>query len=157
MKNSEAKLLVATLAAAFPRQEIPQESIEVYAADLADLDADLARRAIENARRGSRWFPTIAEIREAAAELLLGAPASMAAWEQAVSLRADRHPLVSRARKMCGDSWYWSHLDTATSFARRDFLTAYSEVKAKAVAEIVQAPERRELTEGRRELDAGAQ
>ena len=67
MKKSEARALVATLAAAFPRQQVPQVTFDVYTADLIDLDFGVTEKATMNLRRSSRWFPTIAEIREAVA------------------------------------------------------------------------------------------
>lgn len=155
MKDSEARALVATLAAAFPRQDVPQVTFDVYAQDLADLDAVEASRAVASLRRSARWFPTIAEIRETVAEQQLGAPGPIEAWVNAQAPREERHPLVQEARTMVGDSHDWKTEPSWT--LRRDFLLAYAEVRANAVAEKVQASERLELTEGRRELDAGAE
>ena len=137
MKKSEARALVATLAAAFPRQQVPQVTFDVYTADLVDLDLRVAEKATTNLRRSSRWFPTIAEIREAVAELQLDAPGPMEAYAQAVhGAKEDRHPLVQRAKLMCGDDWYWREAPTGVS--RKAFLAAYAEVKTQALGKIVQ-------------------
>lgn len=91
MKPSEAVKVMATLAAAYPQRDLASETIEVYAHDLADLDAGVAAAAVERLRRTSRFFPTISEIREAAAELVLGAPPSTVAWRQALAFASHRH------------------------------------------------------------------
>src|ERR1035437_9570061 len=99
MKKSEARALVATLAAAFPRQQVPQVTFDVYTGDLADLDFGVTEKAPTNLRRSSRWFPTMAEIREAVAELQLDAPGPMEAYAQAVhGEKGDRHPLVQKSK-----------------------------------------------------------
>lgn len=85
MKASEALKLLATLKAAYPRQELGEETLEVYARDLADLDHEVAVAAVERMRKSSRFFPTIAELRESAAEIRLGAPPPRIAWGQVVA------------------------------------------------------------------------
>lgn len=148
MKESEATVLVATLAAAFPRQQLAEPTIKVYAHDLVDLDAAAANAAIETLRRTSRFFPTISEIREATAALQLGAPEPMRAWEQACG-RGPRHPLVQRARRIVGDDYDWRV--TPTGIMRRSFRDAYAEVRAEAVRALVSptldAAEQRALAE----------
>lgn len=134
---SEATALLATLKAAYPRQPIEQATIVVYAADLADLDADRALQAVTNLRRTSRWFPTIAEIREEYAELTLGAPAPELAWELARTSGC-AHPLVNRAQAIVGDQWDWRRGET-TDLHRR-FIAAYKDVRAEAIQELA-APE----------------
>lgn len=102
MKQSEALKLLATLAAAYPRTALAQETIEVYAHDLRDIDAGLAAAAIERVRKSSRFFPTIAEIREAAAELSLAAPTPMEAWGLALE-RAAWRPVWGKC-SLCPDA-----------------------------------------------------
>lgn len=85
MKDFEAVQLLTTLKAAYPRHQLEQGTTEVYAHDLADMDAGLAQQAVERVRRTSRFFPTIAEIREAAAELVLDAPPPITAWGYAIA------------------------------------------------------------------------
>lgn len=138
MKESEALALVATLRAAFPRQQMDDATLRVYALDLADLDAATASEAVRTLRRTSRFFPTIAEIREGAATLQLGAPEPMAAWAQAVSRDGERHELVQRARRIVGDSFHWR--EAPSGVLRRAFLDAYAEVRDEAMREIVAPP-----------------
>jgi hypothetical protein len=134
MKQSEATMLVAGLAASFPRQALGERTVEVYVEALLDLDAALATQAVRTIQQTSRFFPAISEIREMVATLQLGAPEPMFAWEQARTKGADRHELVRRARRIVGDDFDWQQ--TPTGILQKRFLDAYAEVKDAAMKEI---------------------
>lgn len=136
MTIDEALELMGTLAAAYPRQELRDETLEVYARDLIDLDQKLAAEAVAHVLRSSRFFPTIAEIRDAAAELELDAPGPMEAWRQASQLdRTARHSLVQQARATVGDDYAWRTGDREQ--LRPAFLGAYRELRAAAISQLV--------------------
>lgn len=80
MTTAETKRLVAMLGATWPRQEIQQATLEVYAWALADLDFELAQAAVKRLVQTSRFFPTVAEIREAAIRGRVSLPAPEEAW-----------------------------------------------------------------------------
>ncbi len=147
MTHSEATALVATLAAAWPRQPIEQATLDIYALDLMDIDFNAAYLAFQTVRRTATFFPTIAEIRAAAAEHTIDAPTPMLAWEQASTKGFDRHPLVIEARAIVGDDWEWR--SAPAGVLRKAFVAAYAEVRANALNEIVLA-----LPEGVKELTA---
>lgn len=134
MKESEAFALVAVLAASFPKQQVGEPTVKAYAGALLDIPVELAGAAVKTLQHGSRFFPSIAEIREAVAELSLGAPAPMAAFELARTPSKDRHPVVQRAKRMVGDDWHWR--ETPSGILQKSFLAAYAEAKAEAMAEI---------------------
>lgn len=52
------------LAAAYPRQDMPAETIVVYFDALSDLDSDLVSGAVRHLAKASKWFPAASEIRE---------------------------------------------------------------------------------------------
>jgi len=81
MTRQEALKLVAILEAAYPRQELRRDTVEIYARFLQDLDYKVAERAIQNHIRNEKWFPTIAEIREACVELVHNLPSTEEAME----------------------------------------------------------------------------
>lgn len=82
MNRAEAMRVFALLQAAYPRQELPDSTELVYASALADLDVVAVERAALALIRTSRWFPTIAEIREQVAEDLTGLPEAEMAWAE---------------------------------------------------------------------------
>jgi hypothetical protein len=81
MKRSEAAEVVAMLVAAYPNAKTCASTSQVYETMLADLDAAVARAAVTRLIATSRFMPTIAEVREAAAEAVSGPVRSGAdAW-----------------------------------------------------------------------------
>jgi len=80
MKLSESAKLVAVLQAAYPTKELSEESIRLYAEMLSDLDPREAGNAVKRIIATSRFFPTVAEIREAAAENAISMPDVEQAW-----------------------------------------------------------------------------
>jgi hypothetical protein len=73
MKKSEVTELVAIIADAFTRPPMEERTVRVYEAMLLDMDREVAHRAICRLISTSKWLPTIAEIRTAAADLVHGA------------------------------------------------------------------------------------
>ena len=65
MTKPEAIKLIAVLRAAYPNQDITEETVELYAAMLADLDFSIAQESLQRHIATSRFFPTVAELRDA--------------------------------------------------------------------------------------------
>lgn len=85
MRESEAMKLVGKLAAAYPHAKLGEgvamsETLQVYAEMLADLDFADAERAVVEIIAESRFFPTIAEIRERVASERVALPPAELAW-----------------------------------------------------------------------------
>lgn len=78
---------IATLAAAYPRADFPDETAQVYALMLSDLDPADVFAAVQRLLSGSRFLPTVAEIREQVAEARAQLPTAAEAWE--IVLRGD--------------------------------------------------------------------
>lgn len=72
MKPSEAAKAVGVLQAAYPSARWSNETVQVYESLLVDLDFDLVTKAIARHICTSKFLPTIAEIRDAAADVALG-------------------------------------------------------------------------------------
>lgn len=81
MTRQDAIDLVIMLESAYPRQILEEKSIETYVGFIQDLDHEVVKRVIANHIRSSKWFPTIAEIRELAAEMAHNLPSSEMAME----------------------------------------------------------------------------
>lgn len=79
--RAEALKLVAILEAAYPRQELREETAAIYAQFLQDLDYQIASKVVQNHIRNERWFPTIAELREACVEMVHVIPTPETAME----------------------------------------------------------------------------
>lgn len=110
MKTSEALRIVDKLKAAYPRQVIGRETLQIYAEALADLDGDLLRRVATDHIRSERWFPTIAALREHCADLVSGLPPATAIAVALSSPGAKLHPLVRLALiEAIGSTWSYDY------------------------------------------------
>ena len=141
MNKGEAMKLLATLRAAWPRQEVGQDTAAVYAAMLADLPLEEAKAAVQLLVQTSRFFPTIAEIREKVAEARCGdLTAPELAWgevQEAIGRVGSYHrplfanPAIQRAVDAIG--WRAICLDENLSATRARFLDAYKAARAQAI------------------------
>jgi len=61
--------VIIVLAAAYPNFEIRKDTLRIYVEMLSDLDTGELERAAKLVMTRSRFFPTIAELREAVADL----------------------------------------------------------------------------------------
>lgn len=81
MTRQETAQIMAVLGAAFPHVSMSRETIEVYHDALEDVDFAAARRAVRELLRVVDRWPSPAQIRRAAANLLgILAPDSGEAW-----------------------------------------------------------------------------
>jgi hypothetical protein len=68
------RLELDRLAICFPYPERGEDEIleltEIWAEDLEDISDDVLKQAIKQVRRGSRFFPTVADVRSAAADVM---------------------------------------------------------------------------------------
>jgi len=86
VNRQEAGRLVSLLADAFPHTPVRPGTVEVYSLALADLPLEEARAAVVEHLGTSRFWPSIAEIRELVARRRTGLPDAETAW--AIVVRA---------------------------------------------------------------------
>ncbi len=115
MTEKEAITLVGMLFAAYPKFEVPKATIKLYQQFLQDLDFDLARAAVAKHIALSQYFPTVAELRDAALSLTNRTPSSADAWcevMEQISMTGSygvpkfSHPAIKKAVKAIG----WTNL-----------------------------------------------
>lgn len=149
MTTDEAGLLIATLAAAYPRQQLAPLTVEIYTRNLADLDHDLATAAVSRIIATSKFFPTIAEIREAAAETATNLPTAAEAWEMAVNftrlvqsdgaLATQELPLeVHQAIRAVGGTWEIRTSENTVAL-RAQFRDTYEDIRRRAIEQVTLA------------------
>ncbi len=152
MTTDEAGLLIATLAAAYPRQALEPATIEIYTRSLADLDNALATNAVARIIASSTFFPTIAEIRTEAAETACQLPTATEAWllildamhprnaaEHNSGVRWAKVPAEGReALKLIGGSWAIQTSENPETL-RAQFRRAYDEIRQRSLGEVLYA------------------
>lgn len=80
MTEPEVAELLGILVAAYPNQQINPQTVSVYTMALADLDAGEALQAVRRILAESRFFPTIAEIRQDVTRARVALPSAEEAW-----------------------------------------------------------------------------
>lgn len=70
-RNDALKIIIGLLAF-YPSANIPETTIHAYVEALIDIDAEYLAAAAADCKDRLKWFPALAEIREAAVKLKLG-------------------------------------------------------------------------------------
>jgi len=148
MKASEAIELIASLRDAFPSHHFPPSSVKVNAEMIGDLDGNAVGQAVRETMAESRFYPTIAEIRERVSRTACGGlpsvEAALAELDAAVrKFSPDNsstwtwdddwsHPLIARAARIVGGvAQLWG--SRAPGVDRREFKAAYLSLVAEQV------------------------
>ena len=154
MKKSEVVDLVAALRDRFPRQKekFGVENAKAYCEDLVDLEFGTAFAAIRKLAATVDWFPSIAEIRKAYAEIASPIPDADEAWRAALKYghkigwgRMEKfddtkiHPAREDAIEGLGG---WKELGRSTdqTIDRAHFLKLYKVSQERHFQKIVSAP-----------------
>lgn len=80
MTEPQAMKLIAYLKAAFPKQEIREDTFMVYVEALLPLDADVAARAVRRHTAMSAFWPAISELLGAVAQERVAVEPAEQAW-----------------------------------------------------------------------------
>jgi len=113
--NQTIATILKTLKAAYPRFEVSEDTVRVWASFIADMDDDLLMAAVARFISASdhAFAPSIPEIRREATEIrreIAGIPSAFEAWEEVLLA-----PSPSPYRKMRDGQWIdredyqWSH------------------------------------------------
>ena len=145
MDNQQALKLIKVLVAAYPRQEMREDTIKVYVSTLSDLDYKATEKSIMKHIRTSKWFPTIAEIREDVAEALHEIPSledAMTTLKQASG--AGNYALMcsNDILKQAVDTVGWQKL-THSEFPDplyRQVKDAYAKLRGKHLEKLINSP-----------------
>lgn len=89
MTHQEIKVLIQWAAANFPhiQQKEMGPTAELWYKMLADIPYDIAEKALIKVLATARFFPSIADIREAAVDIVQPLPSAAVAWEEVSSMQ----------------------------------------------------------------------
>jgi hypothetical protein len=152
--NGVGRVLADLVEALPPQHPLSREAVRVYRENLGDVPPGLLQAAARRCIRTCRWFPKIAELREAAAEISLDLPSEGQALQQVFdrvehtrrffSVLDDPdggdapppprvHPLVLRVLDLVGG--YAAFRSGEGSVVRGQFGRIYRDERATAVRE----------------------
>lgn len=134
--------VLRALLAAYPKQNITAETVKIYGAALSDINPALLQAAVLQHITASKWFPTIAEIRQAAIALVGAGDEASAydAWRHVKQFQIS-DPIAQRAIDALGgmDAFRRSDVDEEPSWRMR-FIQAYRSYQQREVDEAVMLP-----------------
>lgn len=159
MANSDTTdKVLAFLAASYPNFKLQPETVEAYAEMLADVPPDLLKAAAKQCVAASRFFPTVAELRDAALALMpqqSGLPTAGEAWAEVCQQirRTGSYgkpefstPLIGRAVDSMG-GWKMLCMSEDPMPDRAHFFRVYEALAQRATAQAKMLPEVRVLAE----------
>lgn len=149
---------MAILTAAYPNNKVTAETIRVYQLTLQDIPEDVLEQAILHITTTTKFFPTVAEIRDAAYIIMVGTnkiPSAYEAWKEVQDQIAKcgdyyryddsahvpeySHPLVEKAVSIMG---YITLCESDNIVAdRAHFFKVYESLYARAVDEMKMLPQ----------------
>ncbi len=141
MTKEQVYEIVQTFSIAFPNASLPPETIVLYCDMLADLPYDAAKTAVMKIIKTAKFFPTIAEIREATLRQMPGVnpPTPPEAWANVADqlqqcgtwhTPAFAHPLIAQAVRTMG--WYDLCRSENPMTDRAHFLRIYGDLRDAA-------------------------
>jgi hypothetical protein len=140
MTPRQADTLLQALAAAYPRHPFSKGTRSLYMAFLVGLDYEAAHNGVKRHIATSKWFPTVAEIRDAAAAESAPALEADQAWPEVLAAvsRYGRNktpefadPMISKAVDAVG----WDAICNSTNIGveRAHFLRAFDAIRRRHV------------------------
>lgn len=132
---------LAMLKLAYPRQELEEGTIDIYEMALCDIDPALLKTAVLQHIAASKWFPTVAELRESALGIVnyaTGQVTAGEAWGELMAMfrRGYSHyrvpdfaeqPLIGKALAAIG-GWGYLCASENTVADRARFIEVYNQL-----------------------------
>ena len=148
--------IMGVLAAAYPSFLLTRETIAVYQRVLSDVPDELLQGAALDAVSKSRFFPTVAELRDAALSIKRigsGNPSAFEGWEEVIRLIREKghgflpefsHPWITSAVRQIGG---WQRLCMSENLVadRARFLEAMTDCERRNLESERTLPQVREL------------
>lgn len=153
---------IGVLTAGYPNYNMTPQTIKVYQRTLADIPADVLEAAVLHLVTTSRFFPTVAEIREAAFNIMTNArqiPSAFEAWEEAIdhcrhsNYTGYSHPLIEKAVHVIGIPYWQNMLIDDEMATRAHFFKVYESLYNREVADMKMLPAVKEFA-GRYQIEA---
>lgn len=170
----EVSKIMAVMALSYPRYELNKGTIKVYADLLKTIPQDILEAAAKEVMVSNTFFPSLAELRNKALDLMVGLqniPSAFEAWKDAISeinrcgdyyrysIRVTEpkysHPLVEQAVNIMG---YRNLCESENIVAdRAHFFRVYESLLERAKNDMRMLPESRAISEKYRLETNGSQ
>lgn len=153
----EVKRALAILSVTYPNYNFSKEAVAIYISMLKDIPAPALEAGVKQHIATSKWFPTVAELREAALRLTTDSlPSASEAWGE-VTEQMRRvgswgkpefsHELVEKAVSYSG-GWKYLCASEVQGIERSNFLKTYNTLHKRAADDVRMLPEVRRMMLG---------
>jgi len=143
--------ILKLMAHAYPRYELSPDTIELYARMLSDIPLDALEAGTKEIMANNTFFPSIAELRNKALDIVLnarGIPSPTEAWEEVIrkinevgsyNFPEFSHTLIDKSVRSFG----WKRLcqSEQIEFDRTQFIKTYETYYNRAVYDAKMLPE----------------
>jgi hypothetical protein len=139
------------LISAFPMNKVATGTAKVYALTLADLPGDILRAAVLDCIYRLRFFPTVAEIREAAGRIAIpDIQPALEAWgdvARALNENDKRLHFDNPLTERCVSSMGWGYLGRSQELVadRARFIEMYNQLAERQRCDSLSSPEALEV------------
>lgn len=140
--------LMAMMEGAYPNQKTTKDDpdrMTLYEGMLADIPIELLHIAAQMHLAASNFFPSIAELRKNAAEIVMGQiPSATEAWGEVMSKTSQKktpqfaNPITSRVVKSIG--WRSIRMSTMQAAERKVFMEGYNALAQQETRLMVMPP-----------------
>jgi len=152
--ESEIAEVLALLAAAYPRTEIPETTARLYRLMLSDIPGESLKAAAIHCVRTSKWFPTVAELVDACYGLSKTDTSAEEAWGMVLQRlqypetifrdgkRLRLKPLSPEIEEAVRIAGGWTGLRMSEMIApdRKRFIDAYNAILDRKKRELTEHP-----------------
>jgi len=156
------------LASVFPHSKVTEQTLQIYAGDLADLPEQILELAFAECRTTCEFFPTLKAIRDTAARLALGdSLEALEAWSLVKQFARNgdyNHvhefddPLITECARILGWRDYLNSPTNDEPSWRARFCEIYNQLRERQVRGLRSLPqvnEYRRLSSGSLSIDKG--
>lgn len=149
MNDKDFAEIMIILSNSYPNFKFTKDTVRVYKSMLNDIPLDYLQAGALKYATENKWFPSVAELREAAFDVMLNTPeipSAFEAWEEAIDhcRRGDytnySHPLIEKAVKQIGIPYWQSMLEEQEMATRAQFFKIYESLFTRATDEIKRLP-----------------
>lgn len=149
MDDIEFSEIMLILSTAYSGYAFKDNTVKVYKMLLNDIPVESLRMGALKHVSENKWFPSVAELREAAFSVMLNKPSipsSFEAWQEAIEhcrlgdYTNYSHPLIEKAVQVIGIDYWRSMLTEQEMATRAQFIKIYESLFNRAEDDVKRLP-----------------
>ena len=149
MNDKEFAEVMVILSSSYPNFKFTKDTVRVYKMMLNDIPLEYLQAGALKHATENKFFPSVAELRDAAFSVMLnkpGIPSAFEAWQEAIEhcRRGDytgySHPLIEKAVDIIGIPYWQSMLDDQEMATRAQFIKVYESLFNRAEEDVKRLP-----------------